>query len=207
MKEPQFPYILSSMTLVLATGNPHKKEEIRDILPKNEILIPADLGIDFDFEETGSSFLENSLGKALALFKLIQKPVLADDSGLCVDALKGAPGIYSARFGAPPGGPDLESPERNALLLKTMTGLANRTAFFVCAMVLVLDEYRIFTVQETIQGEILTQPLGTGGFGYDPLFYIPALGKTMAELSAEEKNSLSHRGRAGKRMAALLKDL
>jgi len=194
------------MEIVLATGNPHKQTELQGIFPDHRILIPRDLGISFEFDETGSTFLENSLGKARALFDRIRRPVMADDSGLCVNALNGAPGIYSARFGAE-GGKELSSPERNALLLKTMKDMTDRTAFFVCVLVLVLDEHRCFTAQETIPGEIIRDSLGTGGFGYDPLFYIPSRGMTMAQLPPEEKNRLSHRGRAGARMASILESL
>ena len=195
------------MTLLLASGNEHKKSELQEIMPEHRIQTPADLGFSFDFEETGSSFLENSLGKAMALFRRTGKPVIADDSGLCVSALDGAPGIYSARYGSSPEGVELKSPERNALLLRNMEGITDRQAFFVCAMVLVLDEYRIFTAQETIRGEILTASQGSGGFGYDPVFYIPAHGKTMAELTPDEKNRYSHRGKAGKRICAVLDNL
>jgi len=194
------------MEIVLATGNPHKQIELQGIFPEHRILIPRDLGLTFEFEETGSTFLENSLGKARALYDRIRRPVMADDSGLCVDALNGAPGIYSARFGSE-GGRELSSPERNALLLETMKEITDRTAFFVCVLVMVLDDHRCFTAQETIRGEIIRDSLGTGGFGYDPLFHIPSRGMTMAQLSPEEKNRLSHRGRAGARMAAILESL
>lgn len=195
------------MEILLATGNAHKKEELQAILPEHTILTPQDLGIAFDFEETGKTFLENAQGKALALHQITGKPVLADDSGICVPALGGAPGIYSARYGSRPGEPDLESPERNALLLKNMEGKEDRRAFFVCSMTLVFGEYRHYTIQETVEGVLTTEPAGTGGFGYDPLFYLEEYGKTIAELPAEEKNRISHRGRAGARMAKLLQDL
>ncbi|MBI9102654.1 MAG: RdgB/HAM1 family non-canonical purine NTP pyrophosphatase [Spirochaetales bacterium] len=192
------------MELILATGNNHKAEELQEIMKDHRIIIPRDLGIDFDFEETGTTFFENSYGKAMHLFKQTGKPVIADDSGLCVPALDGAPGIYSARYGAAPGEPDLESPERNALLLSQMEGIENREAFFVCSMVLIMGEYRFFAAQETVEGEIIRESRGVGGFGYDPLFYLPHLNKTIAELPAEEKNLLSHRGLAGKKMAAII---
>jgi XTP/dITP diphosphohydrolase len=192
------------MEILLASGNSHKKLELEKILPGHTLLTPADLGIPFDHEETGTTFSDNARGKALALHKLTGKPVLADDSGICVPALDGAPGIYSARYGSRPGEPDLEAPERNALLLRNMEGIEDRRAFFVCAMVLLFDEYRHYTIQETVEGRLTHAPAGAGGFGYDPLFHLEGYGKTMAELPPEEKNRISHRGKAGARMALLL---
>ena len=195
------------MELLLATGNSHKAEEFRHILKGHRILIPGDLDLEFDYEETGTTFFENSYGKAMYLHRLSGKPVIADDSGLCVTALDGAPGIYSARYGAEPGKPDLSSEERNALLLSRMAGIKEREAFFVCAMVLVMGEHRFFAVQETVGGVIINEPRGTGGFGYDPLLYLPEKGLTIAEISAEEKNRISHRGLAGRRMAGIIASL
>jgi XTP/dITP diphosphohydrolase len=173
--------------------------------------MPADSGIGFDPDETGLTFCENALLKARELKKIIGRngeAVIADDSGLCVDALDGRPGIYSARYGGT-GGQKLSSAERNALLLEELKDNAKRRARFVCAMVLLLEEDRFFLVQETLEGEIVKNGMsrGEGGFGYDPVFLIPELGRTAAELSAEEKNSLSHRGKAGKHIANILKNL
>ena len=192
------------MEIILATGNAHKVKEMQDIFTGHKILSPKELGIDFSFEETGSTFMENSLGKAQALFEIIKKPVLADDSGICVDALYGAPGIFSARYGATPDQPELDSLSRNALLVKNMTGKTLRTARFICALSLILSKSQIYCVQESVEGEVLETPRGEGGFGYDPLFYMPPFERTMAELTAEEKNSHSHRGIAGAKLAALL---
>ena len=192
------------MEILLASGNTHKKQELEKILPGHTLLTPADLDIPFDHEETGHTFSDNARGKALALHKLTGKPVLADDSGICVPALGGAPGIYSARYGSSPGEPEMAAPDRNALLLKNMEGIEDRRAFFVCAMVLLFDEYRHYTIQETLEGVLTHAPAGTGGFGYDPLFYLDTYGKTVAELPAVEKNRISHRGKAGARMALLL---
>jgi XTP/dITP diphosphohydrolase len=193
------------MTLWLATGNPHKREELAAILPEHRLRIPAEGGIPFDPRETGESFLENALQKARALHRLTGEPAIADDSGLCVDALGGRPGIYSARYGAVPGGRNLEDRERNALLLRELGGEARRDARFVCAMVLLLSEDRFFAVQETLEGEILREERGAGGFGYDPLLFIPALGRSAAELSAAEKNLHSHRGKAGRAIGRFLR--
>ena len=145
--------------------------------------------------------------KALTLHRLLGRPVLADDSGLSISAMGGAPGIYSARYGSEDGKRKLGAAERNAYLLKNMEAFDDRACAFVCCLVLVLSEERIFIVQETCSGELLRAPRGEGGFGYDPVVFLPSLGKSVAELSVEEKNRLSHRGRACARMAKILADL
>ena len=198
------------MELLLATGNPHKKEELSRILHPHRVLIHSDLGISFDADETGNTYLENALIKARALKEAAgDRPVLADDSGLSVPALGGAPGVFSARYGSEESGVELEAPRRNALLLKNMASFsgAEREAFFVCCMVLILDDYRVFTAQETFSGSIAEQPFGEGGFGYDPIFYLPGKNCSVAELSADEKDAISHRGRAGLRIKAVLDSL
>jgi len=198
------------MELLLATGNPHKKEELSRILYPHIVLIPSDLGLNFDAEENGSTYLDNALIKARALVKNSEgRPVLADDSGLSVPALGGAPGVYSARYGSEESGKELEAPQRNRLLLQNMAGFSGdeRKAFFVCCMVLILSEYRIFTAQETFGGRIAQEPFGKGGFGYDPIFHLPDAGCTVAELDAAEKDRISHRGRAGLRIKAVLDSL
>lgn len=195
------------MTLFIATNNAHKLEEIRSAMPGLDIRGPRDAGLDFDFPEDADSFLGNSTGKALALWRLLRVPVLADDSGLCVDALGGRPGVLSARYGSAPGAPSLESGDRNAMILDEMAGKADRKCRFVCSMSLVLTPDRIFVVQETCEGQVLDKPRGTGGFGYDPIVFLPELGRSVAELSQAEKNRVSHRGRAIARMAAVLESL
>jgi XTP/dITP diphosphohydrolase len=221
----------------LASGNKHKRLELSRILPGITLKSPADGGIDdFDPPETGTSFLENALLKAGALRRALAErgifePVLADDSGLCVDALGGRPGIYSARYSGPycncnsgrksgcnnrrnsgcsggehlPEGKKIESAERNRLLLEELGDNPQRGARFVCAMVLLFDENRFICAQETLEGEITGGPgRGEGGFGYDPIFYLPALDCTVAELGDDEKNRLSHRAKAGKTIAKIL---
>jgi XTP/dITP diphosphohydrolase len=195
------------MTIVFASGNIHKKGEIDQILSEHTIMLPAEIGIDFEYEETGLTFYENARGKADHLFSLSGKPSLSDDSGLCVAALNGEPGIMSARYGAAKQGQNLSNAERNEFLLSQMKGIANRKAFFVCCMVLVFEEHRFAVVQEILEGEITLTPLGSEGFGYDPLFFLPNLGKTAAQLSTKEKNKISHRGRAAERIAKLIQDL
>ena len=183
------------MTFVLATGNAHKLFEVRGILKELigedvDVKMPSDFGYFEDVEETGVTFAENALIKADAIYAALKMPVIADDSGLCVDALDGAPGIYSARYGGEHG----NDAKNNARLLKELEGVTDRSARFVSAIAFVSDTHR-FTVEGAVEGEILTEQHGDGGFGYDPLFYYPPKQKTMAELSAEEKNEVSHRRR------------
>ncbi len=196
------------MIIVLASGNPHKKEEFSRILANHTILVPGDLGVEFEHEETGSTFLENALGKAFALHRALSgteaRAVISDDSGISVPALGGAPGVYSARYGQKEFGRPLTSEERNAFLLSKMDGVADRRAFFVCAMVLLFDEHRFFTAQEILPGTLALEPAGRGGFGYDPLLFLPELGRTVAELDAAEKDLLSHRGKAARALCAVL---
>ncbi|MFP3088709.1 RdgB/HAM1 family non-canonical purine NTP pyrophosphatase [Treponema sp. TIM-1] len=191
------------MTLWFATGNPHKREELAAILKGHRIHIPSQGGIPFEPEETGVTFLENALIKARALYRRVLAPVIADDSGLCVDALGGRPGIFSARYGSE-GGKNLDAGERNALLLRELEFSSRRSARFVCAMVLLLQEDRFFVVQETLEGEIIRKGRGSGGFGYDPILYLPDRGCTVAELGEEEKNRISHRGKAGRFIGEIL---
>jgi XTP/dITP diphosphohydrolase len=185
----------------------HKVEELSAVLTGCTLRLPQDAGIDFSHDEIGHTYLDNALGKAQELYRKLCRPVLSDDSGLSVPALGGEPGVYSARYGSVPGSPPLETADRNRFLLARMEGLTDRRAFFVCCMVLILDEYRVFTVQETFPGTIAAAPSGSGGFGYDPLFYLASYGKSVAELPEEEKNRISHRGRAGKRIAAIIDTL
>jgi XTP/dITP diphosphohydrolase len=205
------------MIIWFATGNVHKKAELAAILPEHTIKIPADTGLAFDPEETGAAFMDNALIKARALYRLARETergaapqaVIADDSGLCVDALGGRPGIYSSRYGGAGAGAGkkLEARERNALLLAELGDNPDRGARFVCAMVLLLDENRFRAVQETLEGTIIRSPdeaRGSGGFGYDPILYLPERGCTVAELPEEEKNRISHRGKAGKIIAGML---
>ncbi|MDR1956543.1 MAG: non-canonical purine NTP pyrophosphatase, partial [Treponema sp.] len=145
----------------------------------------------------------NALIKAKALYRILREPVIADDSGLCVDALDGRPGVYSSRYGAAEG-KALSAEDRNALLLHELEDTPQRSARFVCALVALFSPDRFYAVQETLEGEILREARGAGGFGYDPLLYIPGLGRSAAELEEAEKNRVSHRGKAGRRLAALL---
>jgi XTP/dITP diphosphohydrolase len=199
------------MTVLLATNNAHKRTEFGRILAAHEIRLPAELGVEFSFEETGATFLENAVGKARALAELLPPDtraglvIVADDSGLCVDALDGAPGIYSARYGSPDGGAtELPATERNALLLRALRGAEDRSAHFVCCMAALFADDRFAVVQETFPGEIAEEPAGANGFGYDPVFLLPGRGCTVAELREDEKDRISHRGRASHGIAAAL---
>jgi len=198
------------MTVVLASGNEHKRRELEAVFRSTgldcRVRLPRELGIEFDVEENGATFLENALIKARALFSLIKSPVMADDSGLVVDALDGRPGIFSARYGAGNGG-KITAEARNRLLLKELkeSGVAPPwKARFVCAMVLLLDGDRFFSVRETLEGSITGELRGSGGFGYDPLLFPEGSARTVAELGEEEKNRISHRGKAAAAIAALL---
>ena len=196
------------MELIVATGNAHKLLELAPALPGHRLLSPAEVGLPgFDVEEDGADFIDNALKKARTLFALSGRPSLADDSGLSVRALGGEPGVRSARYGSEDGRTKLDAAARNDYLLRRMEGREDRDCAFVCCLVLALSPDRFFAVQETCPGELLRRPRGSGGFGYDPIVFLPGLGKSLAELSLEEKNRLSHRGRACARMAALLADL
>ncbi len=210
------------MKIYLATGNLNKKREVQELFPEHTVVIPKDEGIAFDPEETGTTFYENSLIKAKALWDMVHCPVLADDSGICVDALDGAPGIYSSRYAGPdfmkgkPDGTKISQDEQNNFIVQQTSdaikaGYAGeRKAHYTCAMVLYMGPDRLFVCQETMEGEIIddiSNARGTGGFGYDPLFYLPEFGKTAAELTADEKNAISHRGKASRLLKKLAEDL
>ena len=183
------------MKFVLASKNKGKLREMREILSALgcEVISEADAGVDVDVEETGTTFEENSLLKAEAVMKASGLPVLADDSGLMVDALHGAPGVYSARYGH-----KSSDAERTAYLLENMKDVPDeaRTAKFVCVITCLWPDGRKIVARGECPGEILFAPQGTGGFGYDPVFFLPELGKTYAELTPAEKNAISHRARA-----------
>lgn len=179
--------------IVAATNNAGKLREIREILDGiYEVVSLKDLRLNVDAEETGATFEENALIKARAVFLAANLPALADDSGLCVDALDGAPGVYSARYS----GENASDKENNALLLKNMEGISDRDAKFVSAVVLYRGENDYITATGETAGRILLSPEGSGGFGYDCLFFSAALGKSFGLATAEEKNSVSHRAAA-----------
>ncbi len=194
------------MEIFVATNNRHKLGELAPLFDGHVLRTASDAGISFSHEETEPTFEGNSLGKARALWSALRRPVLADDSGLCVDALGGAPGVLSARYGSIDGA-ELAASERNALLLSEMEGVSDRACRFVCCMTLMLDESRFYVAQETCEGVLLAEPRGEGGFGYDPIVFLPEHGLSVAELPMETKNRVSHRGRAAARILALLASL
>ena len=195
------------MRVVLASKNKHKLVEIRQItdLFDMELVLQSELGIDIDVEENGTTFEENSYIKAEAVMKASGLPALADDSGICVDALGGEPGIYSARYGFDD---TLDDRGRLELLLKNTEHVpdGHRQAKFVAVITLVTPEGKVIQARGEIHGELLRAPVGENGFGYDPIFYYPPLGKSTAELAPEEKNQVSHRANALKVFYEKLKE-
>ena len=182
------------MKFVLATHNPGKLREMGEILSSLgvEVVSPADVGITVDVEETGTTFAENAMLKAKAICAASGLPAIADDSGLCVDALNGAPGVYSARYG----GPGLDDAGRYKLLLENMRGQLDRRCKFVSAICCCFPNGDRVEARGECAGTLAYAPKGADGFGYDPIFFVPGLKKTFAELSPEEKNTISHRGNA-----------
>ena len=185
------------MKVLLASKNKHKLIEISKITEKFgfELVMESELGLDIDVEETGSSFEENSFLKADAVMKATGLPALADDSGIAVDALNGEPGIYSARYGFDD---SLDDWGRLKLLLKNTEQVPDgkRQAQFVCVITMVTPDGNVIQARGEIHGELLREPRGENGFGYDPIFYYPPLGMTTAQMSAEDKNRVSHRANA-----------
>ena len=194
------------MDILVASFNTHKIDELKPLFASHRLLSPTDLGYgEMEIEEDGSSYFENALIKAKALYSLAGMPTLADDSGLSIATLGGAPGIHSSRYGSKDGRSKLSTAERNALLLAEMEGVEDRACAFYCCLVFMYGHDRFLSVQETCPGILAETPRGAGGFGYDPLVFLPELGKTVAELDPELKNMVSHRGRAARTMNALLR--
>ena len=182
------------MKFVLASQNKHKLEEMQAILSAHgvEAVLQSDLGLHVDVEETGSSFAANAMLKAKAVMEASGLPAIADDSGVCCDALSGAPGVYSARYG----GPELDDAGRYRLLLANMQGAKTRAAHFTSAIACIFPNGDTIEAEGICPGTIAFAPQGTGGFGYDPVFFLPELRKTYAQLTPEEKAAVSHRGKA-----------
>lgn len=190
------------MKIVVATNNSNKIKEISEIFSKLgfEVVSQHEAGIDIEVEETGDTFAKNALLKARAVSTLCDEYVMADDSGLCVDSLDGRPGVLSARY-AGENASDIQKIEK---LLEELGDETNRKAKFVTNIAFIFPDGREIVTQGEVQGRILSEPAGNNGFGYDPVFFCPELGKTFAQASAEEKNNVSHRGRA---LAALYEEL
>ena len=191
-----------SQKFVLATHNPGKLKEMSSMLSRFcvEVVSPKELGITVDVEETGTTFAENAMLKAKTICAAAGLPAIADDSGLCVDALNGGPGVYSARYG----GEGLDDKGRYTLLLNSMRGQATRAAHFTCSIACAFPNGDTLTAEGQVQGTIAFAPMGEGGFGYDPVFFYPPLAKTFGQLTAEEKSTISHRGQALKEFSAKL---
>ena len=189
------------MRFVLATNNPGKINEMREILPGFgiEFMTRKDIGIDVEIEETGTTFHENALLKAKAICALSGLPSIADDSGLIVDALGGAPGVYTSSFG----GEDLSDAERYNYLLQKLENKEQRGAKFVCTIACAFPDGKVILAQGECCGRIAVKSAGSGGFGYDPVFIADGYDKTMAQLTSDEKNAVSHRGAALREFARL----
>ena len=195
------------MKLILASNNANKLREFRQLVEglNIELLSQKEAGCDFEVDENGSTFEENALIKARTVHELAGNAyVMADDSGLCIDALDGAPGIYSARFC----GEDSTYPEKFKKIFEMLKDVPEekRTAKFVCSIAVVRPDGTEFTVRGEICGVLHEKPVGDGGFGYDPIFYVPEFGMTTAQMTKEQKNSISHRGKASRAMAEKLKE-
>ena len=191
--------------IIFATGNAHKMEEIREILRDLpcELLSMKEAGIECDIVEDGQTFAENAMIKAKAVCEASGCVTLADDSGLCVDYLDGAPGIYSARWM----GEETSYHVKNNELIRLLEGVPDekRSARFVCAIACAFPDGRAFTAEAPYEGRIGYEEKGENGFGYDPVFYVPEKGRYSAELSPKEKNEISHRGKALRNMYDILK--
>ncbi len=189
--------------LLLASTNPGKLLEIQDLLPGCELLLPQQLGLELEVEETGHTYAENAELKARAYCQASGLPSLADDSGLEVDCLVGAPGLHSARYA---GQHDASDADRRALLLHNLAGCPHPwQAHFHCTVAIAVPGGQVFFADGDCPGEIMPEERGSNGFGYDPIFLLPELGLTMAELSRDQKNQLSHRARAVKAALPILK--
>ena len=191
------------MKFVLASHNKGKLAEMQAILRELgvEVVLQSDLGLSLEPEENGETFTENARIKARAVMEASGLPAIGDDSGLCVDALNGAPGVYSARYG----GLD-DDAARYRLLLQNMRGSMTRSAHFHTSVVCVFPDGTELTAEGDCHGTIAYAPMGDRGFGYDPVFFVPQLRKTFAQMTAEEKNAISHRGNALRAFSGILKE-
>lgn len=193
---------MTEKLIIIATKNKGKVKEFQALLEPRGVKVTSLLDYEPipDVEETGATFAENAELKALAMAKYFQKPVIADDSGLIVDALNGAPGIYSARYA----GEEKNDAKNNEKLLREMKDVEDdkRTARFHCAICVAFPNGKSYLFEGSCEGMIAKEPKGENGFGYDPLFYIPHLKKTMAQLTEREKNQISHRAKAIEKLAA-----
>ncbi|MBQ3703690.1 MAG: XTP/dITP diphosphatase [Oscillospiraceae bacterium] len=191
------------MKLIIASNNAHKLTEMKAILAPffDDVQSMREAGIEHETVEDGETFMENAVKKARELAEISGCCAIADDSGLCVDTLGGAPGVYSARYSGVHG----DDKANNAKLLRELEGVENRGAHYACAIALAWPDGRLLTAEDYLYGEIAHDERGSNGFGYDPLFLIPELGLRTAEISPEEKNRISHRGKALRQLVEKLK--
>ena len=193
--------------VIIATANKEKLKEMREILSPLgiEAVSMADAGYDLEIEENGSTFEENAYIKAKAVCDASGEIAIADDSGIIIDALDGMPGVYSARFL----GHDTPYEIKNQKIIEMLKEVKgkDRSARYVCSIACVFPDGRVIRAEDTFEGEIAHVPAGENGFGYDPIFYLPELGKTAAQLSPEEKNAISHRGKALRKLEKRLKEI
>lgn len=192
------------MKFVLATQNMKKLEELRKVLSELgvEVVSEAELGVKIEVEETGTTFAENSLLKAKAVMEATGLPAIADDSGLCVKAMNGGPGVYSARFG----GEGLDDKGRYMLLLEMMQGQTDRSAYFHCTITCAFPNGDVLQADGDCSGTIAFSPMGDDGFGYNPVFFVPEKKKTFAQMTLAERSEISHRGKALRRFKESLAD-
>lgn len=192
------------MKIVAATHNKGKIKEIQKILASLgvEVITQTEMGITIEPEENGSTFADNALIKARAVKEICDCAVIADDSGLCVDALGGAPGVYSARYA----GEGASDSDKIKKLLSELSGISNRTAKFKSAIAFILPDGEEIVTHGEVAGRITDKPYGEGGFGYDPVFFSDELGKTFGEASSDEKNRISHRSRGLKALFEVLSE-
>ena len=192
------------MKLIIASNNAHKLTEMKAILSPffDDVQSMREAGIEHETVEDGTTFMENAVKKARELAEISGQAAIADDSGICVDALGGAPGIYSARFSGVHG----DDKANNRLLLEKLEGVENRAAHYTCAIALCWPDGKMLTAEDYLFGEIAHDEKGTGGFGYDPLFLLPERGLRTAELGPGEKNAISHRGKALRKLVKLLEE-
>ena len=192
------------MKLIIASNNAHKLKEMKEILSPffDDVQSMREAGIEHETVEDGRTFMENAVKKARELAEISGQAAVADDSGICVDVLDGAPGIYSARFSGVHG----DDKANNRLLLEKLEGVENRAAHYTCAIALCWPDGRMLTAEDYLFGEIAHDEKGTGGFGYDPLFLLPERGLRTAELGPGEKNAISHRGKALRKLVKLLEE-
>ena len=194
---------MEKKTIVVATGNAHKLREIAEIFPEYDFVTQKQAGFLEEVEETGKTFAENAFIKAMAEAKELNLPTIADDSGICVNALLGAPGVYSARYAGEHG----DDKKNRDLLLENLKGVADRSAYFCSAIVLCYPDGTHYTAEGYTYGTILFEEEGTGGFGYDCIFKSDDLGKSFGLATAEEKNAVSHRFRALQKLKELIKEI